>query len=372
MVDHAVGAGHHKHALIAQLLQRHMQGANRHGGGDSHLLRRHAGGYLVHLLLVERGQRKGVADGQFALQLRGFLHGFDHVVHRRHARRAGFVQVNIHPFVVIQRNLEHGVERFLHRPVNVGWVQPAHVVRPGLHRLAHQLFGIRQQQAVLWKRHDLALKSGLATRQHRLQVLEILQARDRLNIAVAAGEGGAFRLDQIDQLFGALLGIRLEFGEQLLLKADHILNGGTRRAVERTPRAAVEGFIQVNVHIAHRREHQLAACVIVRQGGVRVTFVIPQGDNFPVFDLQRFQLGASARRNAAVDVKSGLQQHVVQVVVFSGDVHRFARLAGWFCGIGSIRDGAGRAKQRAGGDHFAALADEFTAAFIFTHLIFLH
>ena len=62
---------------------------------------------------------------------------------------------------------------------------------------------------MLWKRHDLAVKSGLATRQHRLQVLEILQARDRLNIAVAAGEGGAFRLDQIDQLFRALLGVGL-------------------------------------------------------------------------------------------------------------------------------------------------------------------
>ena len=127
----------------------------------------------------------------------------------------------------------------------------------------------------------------------------------------------------------------------------------------------------MNVHVAHRRKHQLFTRVVVRQGRVGVAAVIAQGDNFPVFDLQRFQLGAGARRHAAVDVKSGLQQHVVQVVVFSGDVHRFARLAGWFCGIGSIRDGTGRAKQRAGGHHFAALADEFTAAFIFTHLIFL-
>ena len=156
-----------------------------------------------------------------------------------------------------------------------------------------------------------------------------------------------------------------------MLKADHVLNGGARRAVKRPPRAAVEGFIQMDVHIAHRREHQPAARVIVRQRGVRVTVVIAQGDNFSVLNLQRFQLGAGARRHAAVDVKPGLQQHVVQVVMFRGDVHRFAGLAGWFCGVGSIRDGAGRAKQRAGGDHFAALADKLAAAFVFTHLIFL-
>ena len=142
MVDHAVGAGHDKYAFIAQLLKRHMQGANWHRGGDSHLLRRHAGGDLIHLLLVHRCQRKGVTNGQLAFQLGGFLHGLHHVVHRRHARRAGFVQVDIHPFVVIQRNLEHEVEGFLHRAIDAGGIQPADVMCPGLHRFAHQLFSV--------------------------------------------------------------------------------------------------------------------------------------------------------------------------------------------------------------------------------------
>ena len=209
MVDHAVGAGHNKHALLPQLLQRHVQGANRHGGGDGHLLRRHAGGNLIHLLLVERRQREGVADGQLPLQLRRFLHGFHHVVHRRHARRAGFMEVNIHPFVVIQRNLEHGIERFLHRAVNAGWVQPAYVVRPRLHRLAHQLFSVGEQQAVLREGNDFAVQTCAAARQHRLQIFQVFQAGNRLNIAVAAGDGRPFRLDQVDQLFGTFLRVGL-------------------------------------------------------------------------------------------------------------------------------------------------------------------
>ena len=128
----------------------------------------------------------------------------------------------------------------------------------------------------------------------------------------------------------------------------------------------------MDVHVAHRREHQLFTRVIVRQRRVGVANVIAQGDDLAVFNLQRFQLGASARRHAAVESKPGFEQHVVQIVMLRGDVHRFTGLAGGLCGIRSIRDGAGGTKQRAGGDHFAALADKFAAAFIIIHLIFLH
>ncbi len=186
-----------------------MQSANRHGGSDGHLLRRHAGGDLIHLLFVKRRQGEGVADGQLALQRRGFLHGFHHVVHRRHARRTGFVQVNVHPFVVIQCNLEHGVEGFFHRAVDAGRVQPAHVVRPGLHRLAHQLFSVGQQQAMLRECNDFAVKTWLTARQYRLQIFQVFQAGNRLYVAVAAGDGGPFRLDQVDKLFGAFLRVGL-------------------------------------------------------------------------------------------------------------------------------------------------------------------
>ena len=127
----------------------------------------------------------------------------------------------------------------------------------------------------------------------------------------------------------------------------------------------------MDVHVAHRREHQLFARIEVRQGRVGVAVVIAQGDDFPVFDLKRFQLGAGACRHAAVEVKPGFQQHVVEIVMFCGDVHRFTRLAGCLSRIGSIRDGTRGAKQRAGGNHFTALANKLAAAFILTHLIFL-
>ena len=138
MVNHAIGTGHHEDAFFAQLFERHVQSADRHGGGDGDLLRRHAGRDGIDLLLVERRQRKSVADGQLAFQRRGLLHGFHHIVHRRHARRAGFMQVNIHPFVVIERNLEHGIERFLHRAIDVSRVEAADIMGAGLHRFANQ------------------------------------------------------------------------------------------------------------------------------------------------------------------------------------------------------------------------------------------
>ena len=48
------------------------------------------------------------------------------------------MQVNIHPFVVIERNLEHGIERFLHRAIDVSRVEAADIMGAGLHRFANQ------------------------------------------------------------------------------------------------------------------------------------------------------------------------------------------------------------------------------------------
>lgn len=66
----------------------------------------------------------------FALQLWRFLYRFNHIIDGCHACRRGFVQVNIDAFVVVQRNLEHGVEGFFHRAINTGRVQAADVMRP--------------------------------------------------------------------------------------------------------------------------------------------------------------------------------------------------------------------------------------------------
>ncbi len=59
-----------------------------------------------------------------------FLYRFNHIIDGCHARRSGFVQVNIDAFVVVQRNLEHGIEGFFHRAIDTGRVQPADVMRP--------------------------------------------------------------------------------------------------------------------------------------------------------------------------------------------------------------------------------------------------
>lgn len=112
MVDNAVSASHHFYAFVVQLFERHMQRANRHRRGDRNLLRRHPIRQRIDLLFVERSQRKGVADGQLTFQLRRFLYRFNHIIDGCHARRSGFVQVNIDTFVVVQRNLKHGVEGF--------------------------------------------------------------------------------------------------------------------------------------------------------------------------------------------------------------------------------------------------------------------
>ena len=104
------------------------------------------------------------------------------------------MQVNIDAFVVVQRNLEHGVEGFFHRAINTGRVQAADVMRPRLHRFTHQRFRFRQQQTVLREGDDFTLKARLTSRQHRLQILQIFQAGNWFDIAVTAGNGGAFRL----------------------------------------------------------------------------------------------------------------------------------------------------------------------------------
>ena len=104
------------------------------------------------------------------------------------------MQMNIDAFVVVQRNLEHGVEGFFHRAIDTGWVQPANVMRACLHCFTHQGFRFRQQQTVLREGDDFTLEARLTSRQHRLQILQIFQAGNRFDIAVAAGNGGAFRL----------------------------------------------------------------------------------------------------------------------------------------------------------------------------------
>ena len=100
---------------------------------------------------------------------------------------------------------------------------------------------------------------------------------------MAAGDGRAFGLNQVDKLLGVRLRVRLEFRQQFLLKLDHILNGGARRAVKRAPRAAVKRFVQMDMHVAHGRQHQFTARIVARQRGVRVAQIAAQGDDFAVF-----------------------------------------------------------------------------------------
>lgn len=56
---------------------------------------------------------------------------------------------------------------------------------------------------------NFTVKPRLAARYDGLEIFQILQAGRRLNIAMAAGESGAFRLDQVDKLFRTLLRVGL-------------------------------------------------------------------------------------------------------------------------------------------------------------------
>ncbi|MNE24154.1 hypothetical protein D3C80_1174350 [compost metagenome] len=159
---------------------------------------------------------------------------------------------------------------------------------------------------MLWERDNLAVKAGFAACQHFLQILQVFQAGGWLNVAMAAGSGGTVGLNQIDQLFGPLLGIRLQFRQQLLLQPNHIFDGGARWAIQRTPWAAVKGFVQMDVHITHGGQHQFAASVVNRQRAVCMLAVIAQGNDLALVDLQRFQFGASSDRGCPVKLKTRL------------------------------------------------------------------
>ena len=163
-------------------------------------------------------------------------------------------------------------------------------------------------------------------------------------------------MQQIDKLFRPLLGIRLEFRQQLLLQADHILNGGARRTVQRTPGTAVKGFIQMDMHVAHGGQHQLSTRIVVRQRRIRMLLILAQRNNFPVLDFNGLQRGTGMYHHRVFVIKPRFQQDVIQVIVLIVNRHCALRPAGVPDRISSIRDRGDCAKQRGSSDHFSALA----------------
>ncbi|MCY1244518.1 hypothetical protein D9M72_575970 [compost metagenome] len=110
MIDDAIGSGHDEDPLLRQLRQGHHQSTDRHRRGNRDLLFRQARRRLLQHLRSKCRQCEGVADRDFAAQSEILLDRIDHVVDRRHAGGARFMQMNVHTLAGIQRDLEHGVE----------------------------------------------------------------------------------------------------------------------------------------------------------------------------------------------------------------------------------------------------------------------
>ncbi len=115
--------------------------------------------------------------------------------------------MNIHTALIVERNLKHGIQRLLHRTIHVGGIQPADIFNAVLHRLTHQAINLRMQQAVLREGNNFTGKSRM-TGRCRLQMFQTFQAADRIDIAMAAGAGSTFGVQQGDQSFGTGLGVR--------------------------------------------------------------------------------------------------------------------------------------------------------------------
>ena len=83
----------------------------------------------------------------------------------------------------------------------------------------------------------------------------------------------------------------------------------------------------MNMHVAGGGQHQLTASVIVRQRGVRMQLVLAQGDNFAVLNLHGLARRAGLHRHAIFVVKTGFQQHVIEIVMRVSDFHGVVRFA---------------------------------------------
>ena len=83
----------------------------------------------------------------------------------------------------------------------------------------------------------------------------------------------------------------------------------------------------MNMHVAGGGQHQLIASVIVRQRGIRVLLILAQRDNFAVLNLHGLARRAGLHRHAIFVVKTGFQQHVIEIVMRVSDFHGVVRFA---------------------------------------------
>ena len=81
------------------------------------------------------------------------------------------------------------------------------------------------------------------------------------------------------------------------------------------------------MHVAGGGQHQLTACVIVRQRGLRMLLVLAQGNNFAVLNLYGLVRRAGLHRHTVFVVKTGFQQHVIEIVMRVSDFHGVVRFA---------------------------------------------
>ena len=71
----------------------------------------------------------------------------------------------------------------------------------------------------------------------------------------------------------------------------------------------------MDMHIAHRREHQLTAGIIAGQGGIRVAAMVVERDNFAVGNLEGLPFGTSVYHYVIFILKAAFQQDIIEIVV---------------------------------------------------------
>jgi hypothetical protein len=124
----------------------------------------------------------------------------------------------------------------------------------------------------------------------------------------------------------------------------------------------------MDMHIAHRREHQLTAGIIAGQEASGWLMVVER-DDFAVGNLEGLPLGTSVYYYAIFILKAAFQQDIIEIVVGvvgADDLLVVAGRRGYRALIG-VNDGCGGGKQGGGGDHFSALAEKFATAIVFIH-----
>src|SRR5471032_153889 len=105
------------------------------------------------------------------------------------------------------------------------------------------------QQTVLWKGDNLTTEIMFMFFEGDFQMFETFQATNRVNIAMTARHRGAFGMEQANNGFSTFDRGGQKLWDQHLFPRNHVHDGFAFTRPWRFPRAAVKGFVEVNMHV---------------------------------------------------------------------------------------------------------------------------